>query len=104
MVEYSPLPLGWLDLVTDLHVALQHEFPEVAVTEMSSDRGWLHVRVDDSALDPAERLRLDRLVQIHVTRSLTTCMACGSFHGRDRGERKEITCDTCEAEAADADA
>lgn len=102
MLEYAPLPLGWLDLVTDLHVALQHEFPDVAVTEMSSNRGWLHVRCDDSGLDPANRLRLDRLVQGYVTQSLTTCMACGSAHGRDRGDRKEITCDNCEAESCDA--
>lgn len=102
MIEYAPLPLGWMDLVTDLHIALQREFPGVTVTEMSSDRGWLHIRCADNDLDPAARLRLDRIVQGYVTQSLTTCMACGSFHGRDRGERKEITCDDCEVESCDA--
>ncbi len=98
----DPMPIGWLDLVTDLRLAMMRDFPGVAVTEMSSDRGWLHVRLADGDLDPAERLRVDRLVQIHVTRSLTTCMSCGSFHGRDRGQRREITCDDCEVEACGA--
>ncbi|WP_107675061.1 hypothetical protein [Agrobacterium sp. LAD9] len=98
------LPLGWFDLVTDLRLVLMKHFPNIAVTEMTSDRGWLHVRLADGDLDPAERLRLDRLVQGFVTRSLTTCMSCGSNHGRDRGARKEITCDECEMENADAGA
>jgi hypothetical protein len=102
MIEYAPLPVGWLDLITDLHLALMQHFSEVAVTEMTSDRGWLHVRVDDSGLHPAERLRLDRMVQGYVTQSLTTCMSCGSHHGRDRGDRREITCDSCEKELCDA--
>lgn len=98
------LPLGWFDLVHDLRLALLNSYPGVAVTEMTADRGWLHVRLADGDLDPAERLRLDRLVQGYVTQSLTTCMCCGSHHGRDRGERREITCDDCEEETADADA
>lgn len=96
------LPLGWFDLVTDLRLALMKHFPAIPVTELTSDRGWLHVRFADGDLDPDARLRLDRLVQIYVTRSLTTCMCCGSGYGRDRGERKEITCDVCEEESCDA--
>ncbi|MDX1216274.1 hypothetical protein GOL99_12090 [Sinorhizobium medicae] len=102
MIENAPLPLGWLDLVTDLRLDLMRDFPTVAVVEMTADRGWLHVRLDDSGLNPADRLRLDRAVQGYVTQSLTTCMSCGSYHGRDRGERKEITCDECEKETCDA--
>ena len=104
MIENSPMPLGCFDLVHDLRVALMKHFPHLAVTEMTADRGWLHVRLADGDLDPAERLRLDRLVQGFVTQSLTTCMSCGSYHGRDRGERKEITCDECEMENLNADA
>lgn len=95
------LPIGWFDLVTDLRLALMRDYPTVPVTGMSADRGWLHVRVDDSRLAPLDRLRLDRIVQGFVTRSLSVCMACGSFHGRDRGARRVITCDTCEMEACD---
>ena len=98
----NKLPIGWLDLVTDLRLGLMRDFPNVAVNEMTADRGWLHVRVDDSSLDPTARLRLDRVVQGYVTRSLTTCMSCGSHHGRDRRERSEITCNECEKETADA--
>lgn len=98
------LPLGWLDLVTDLRLAIRKDYPDVTVTEMTADRGWLHVRVDDSGLDPMARHHLDRLVQGYVTQSLTTCMCCGSHHGRDRNERREITCDGCEEEACHADA
>ncbi len=97
------MPIGWFDLVTDLRLALMKDYPDVTVTEMTSDRGWLHVRVDDSGLDPAARLRLDRIVQGYVTQSLTTCMGCGSHHGRDRGERRVITCDSCEKETCNAD-
>lgn len=104
MIENSPMPLGWFDLVHDLRLALLKSYPGVAVTEITSDRGWLHIRLADGDLDPAERLRLDRLVQIYVTRSLTTCMCCGSGYGRDRGERKQITCDECEKEYLNADA
>lgn len=57
-----------------------------------------------TTLDPAARYRLDRMLQGYVTQSLTTCMCCGSHQGRDRGERREITCDTCEKEFCDADA
>lgn len=96
------LPLGWFDLVTDLRLALMRDYPTVPVAEMSADRGWLHVRVDDSSLDPTARLRLDRLVQGFVTQSLSVCMACGSFCGRDRGDRRVITCDECEREMCDA--
>ncbi|MEZ0003248.1 hypothetical protein [Sinorhizobium fredii] len=96
------LPIGWFDLVTDLRLMLMKEYPTVAITEMSAERGWLHVRVEDSGLDPVSRHRLNGLVQGFVTQSLTTCMCCGSHHGRDRGERREITCDTCEEEMCDA--
>ncbi|GEC34027.1 hypothetical protein N181_23200 [Sinorhizobium fredii USDA 205] len=96
MTEHAPMPNGWFDLVTDLRLALMRDYPDVAVTAMTADRGWLHVRVDDSTLDPAARLRLDRILQGFVTQSLTTCMCCGSHNGRDRGERKQITCDICD--------
>ncbi|RVH78104.1 hypothetical protein CN203_11450 [Sinorhizobium meliloti] len=96
MTDTAKLPLGWFDLVTDLRLALMRDYPDIAVTEMTADRGWLHVRVDDSDLEPAARLRLDRVVQGYVTQSLSTCMSCGSHQGRDRGERKVIICDECE--------
>ncbi|NKQ80347.1 hypothetical protein C3Y90_23740 [Rhizobium sp. UPM1134] len=95
------MPLGWFDLVHDLRLDLMRDYPSVTVTEMTSDRGWLHVRVDNSGLDPAARLRLDRMLQGYVTQSLTTCMSCGSARGSDRGERREITCDACEKECCD---
>lgn len=95
-------PIGWFDLVTDLRLDLMRDYPTVTVVEMTSDRGWLHVRVNDSGMDPAARLRLDRLIQGYVTSSLSTCMCCGSHHGRDRGARREITCDECEEESCDA--
>jgi len=94
-------PLGWFDLVHDLRDALGRYHPTVTVTAMTADRGWLHVDVDDSTLGSAERVRLSRLVQGFVTQSLTTCMSCGSAHGRDRGEQRVVTCDECE-EPADA--
>lgn len=100
----DPMPIGWFDLCHNFRLALMKSYPGVAVTEITSDRGWLHVRLADGDLDPAERLRLDRLVQGFVTQSLTTCMSCGSYHGRDRGARKEITCDECEMENLNADA
>lgn len=96
------MPTGWFDLVSDLRLALLKDYPDVTVTEMSAARGWLHVRVEDSGLDPLARYRLDRFLQGYVTQSLTTCMRCGSHHGRDRGERREITCDSCEKECCDA--
>lgn len=96
------LPLGWLDLVTDLRLDLARDYPSVTVTAMTSDRGWLTVDVDDRQLGPAERLRLGRLVQGYVTQSLHTCMCCGSGHGRDRGERRVVTCDDCNMETCDA--
>ncbi len=96
------LPIGWLDLVTELRLKLQSAYPSVTVTEMSADRGWLHVRLDDSSLDPAARLKLDRIVQGYVTKSLSTCMCCGSSCGRDRGDRHVVTCGACEEEKCDA--
>lgn len=96
------LPFGWLDLVTDLRLALRREYPTVIVTAMTADRGWLHVDVDDSKLGSAERVRLSRRIQGFVTQSLTTCMGCGSNHGRDRGEKRVVTCDECNEEPADA--
>ena len=102
MTMNEKLPIGWLDIVTDLRLALMRDFPDVTVSEMTADRGWLHVRYDDSNLDPAARYRLDRMLQGYVTQSLTTCMSCGSHHGRDRGERRKITCDECEKETCNA--
>jgi len=96
------LPLGWLDLVHDLRDALRREYPTVTVTAMTADRGWLHVDVDDSHLDPVASYQLGRVVQGFVTQSLTTCMACGSAHGRDRGERRVVTCNSCEEGTCDA--
>ena len=96
------IPLGWFDLITDLRLALRRDYPTVTVSAMTADRGWLHVDVDDSALGAAERVRLSRLIQGYVTQSLTTCMGCGSAHGRDRGEKRVVTCDECEREPADA--
>jgi hypothetical protein len=103
-VMNEKLPIGWFDLMTDLRLTLQRDCPDVAVTAITSDRGWLHVRYEGTTLDPAARYRLDRMLQGYVTQSLTTCMCCGSHPGRDRGERREITCDTCEMEFCDADA
>lgn len=96
------LPIGWMPLVTDLRLSLMRDYPSVTVSEMTADRGWLHVRYDDSSMDPVARYRLDRMLQGYVTQSLTTCMCCGSHHGRDRGERREITCDECEEECVNA--
>lgn len=96
------LPIGWFDLVTDLRLDLQRDYPTATVVEMTADRGWLYVRVDDSGMDPAARLRMDRFIQGYVTQSLSTCMCCGSHHGRDRGERREIICDECEEVSCDA--
>ena len=92
------IPIGWLDLVHDLRHALARDYPTAAVTDMTADRGWLHVAVDDSMLGHAERLRLGRLVQGFVTQSLSTCMCCGSGHGLDRGDRHVVTCDGCDKE------
>lgn len=97
------LPIGWFDLVHDMRFALHREFPAVAVTEMTADRGWLHVRYSGGDLTADARVHVDRLVQRYVTQSLSTCMSCGSGYGRDRGERREITCDICEEETCNAD-
>lgn len=94
----NSMPIGWFSLEMDLRLAIMRDFSNVTVTEMTADRGWLRVRVDDSGLMPADRSRLHRLVQGYVTQSLTTCMIYGSFDGRDRGDRREITCDVCEEE------
>jgi hypothetical protein len=96
------IPPGWLTLVAALRAAVDADFPDVAVTEITADRGWLHVRVDDSDLTPPQRLRLDRALQGYVTRSLSTCMCCGSHRGHDRRERRMVTCDECETEACNA--
>ncbi len=92
------LPFGWFSLVHDLRFALMRHHPAAVVRSMSADRGWLTVDVDDSSLGPAEQAACGRLVQGYVTQSLSTCMACGSVHGRDRGERRVVTCDGCEEE------
>lgn len=96
------IPRGWLVLVSALHTAIDRDFPGLSVIEISADRGWLHVRTDASGLDPAARLRLERRIQGYVTASLSTCMCCGSVSGRDRGERRRVTCDECEKESCDA--
>lgn len=96
------LPIGWLDLVHDLREALRREYPTVTVIAMTADRGWLSVDVDDSQLGPADRYALGRTIQGFVTQSLSVCMCCGSAHGRDRGERRVVTCDECEKEDCDA--
>ncbi|ASP98409.1 hypothetical protein GOC53_27960 [Sinorhizobium medicae] len=96
------LPGGWSDLVHDLRDALGREYPSVTVTAMTADRGWLHVDVDDSKLGPDARYQLGRRIQGFVTQSLSTCMCCGSNHGRDRGERRVVTCDECNEETCDA--
>jgi len=95
------LPVGWLDLVTDLRLALMNDYPGVTIMEMTADRGWLHVRCDNGGLDLDAQLRLDRMVQGFVTKSLNTCMCCGSGHGRDRSGRR-VVCDACEQECCDA--
>lgn len=97
MTSEQKFPIGWLALVTDLRLTLMREFPGLSVLEMNGDRGWLHVRCDDRDLAPAERIRLDRMIQNSVTRSLATCMSCSCGHGRDREGRREVTCDACEA-------
>jgi hypothetical protein len=96
------MPPGWRALVAGMHIAIQRDFPDVRVTELSSARGWLHVRVADRSLDHGARTRLDRLLQRYVTQSLSTCMCCGSGHGRDRVHRNQVTCDACETECCDA--
>lgn len=98
----SRIPMGWFDLVHDLRLVLQREFPTVTVTDMSSDRGWLQVRCSCGDLNANARVRLDRLVQRYVTQSLSTCMSCGSGYGRDRSARNVVTCDACEKESCDA--
>lgn len=102
MSENALMPIGWFDLVTDLRLALHLEYPTVTVTAMTSDRGWLHIDIDDRQLGPDARYKLGRLIQGFVTQSLTTCMCCGSAYGRDRGEKRIVTCDSCEEETCDA--
>lgn len=98
MTEHR-LPLGWFDLVHDLQLAVHRHHPTATVTAMTADRGWLNVVVDDSTLGPCERYACGRLVQGYVTQSLSTCMSCGSAYGRDRGERRVVTCDGCDEES-----
>jgi len=92
------IPRGWRALVRDLTENVVRDYSAVTDLTMTADRGWLHVRYDDRVLDPAARLRLGRMVQGFVTQSLSTCMSCGSGHGRDRGDRRVVTCDGCETE------
>lgn len=96
----TKLPIGWFDLVHDLRFEIADQFPSTVVSEMTSDRGWLHVRYEDAHLTPVLRQGLDRLIQRFVTQSLSTCMSCGSSQGRDRPERREVTCDECETVSA----
>jgi hypothetical protein len=98
----SHLPFGWFDLVHDLRLALRRDYPTVTVTAMTADRGWLHVDIDDSQLGPGQRYQLGRVVQGFVTQSLTTCMCCGSAYGRDRVDKRVVTCDECNEETCDA--
>lgn len=94
----SPIPRGWHALVRDLTDTVLRDHPGVTDITITADRGWLHVRYDDRVLDPAARLRLGRVVQGYVTQSLSTCMCCGSGHGRDRADRRVVTCDECDKE------
>lgn len=96
------IPLGWFDLAHDLRLALRREYPTVTVTAMTSDRGWLHIDIDDTTLGPDARYKLGRLVQGFVTQSLSTCGGCGSGYGRDRGNGRLVTCDECEETTCDA--
>nr|CAD6612675.1 hypothetical protein RKHAN_02509 [Rhizobium sp. Khangiran2] len=93
------IPKGWHALVRDLTETVFRDYPGVTDMTMTADRGWLHVRYDESRLDPATRLRLGRMVQGFVTQSLSTCMCCGSGHGRDRADRRVVACDSCDKEA-----
>lgn len=101
-MTHDRLPIGWLDLVTDLRLALMREYPTVSIISMTSDRGWLHVDVDDSSIDPGSRLQLGRRIQGYVTQSLHTCGCCGSAYPRDRGHGRVVTCDECETECCNA--
>lgn len=94
-------PIGWIKIATDLRLAIKRDYPTVIVRAMSWERGWLSVEMDDSDLDPVEQAALWRLAQGFVTQSLSTCMSCGSAYGRDRGERRVVTCDSCETETCD---
>lgn len=94
-------PCGWSSIARDLTTVVLRDFP-VEFLEMHAERGWLHVDYDDRGLTPAERYRLERVLQGYVTQSLTICMFCGSYHGRDRAERREVTCDECEKERCNA--
>ncbi|MDR6587390.1 hypothetical protein [Agrobacterium tumefaciens] len=96
------IPFGWFDLVHDLRLTLSRDYPSVTVTAMTSDRGWLHVDIDDNTLDPGQRYTLGRVVQGFVTQSLSTCGGCGSGHARDRGNGRVVTCDECEKETCNA--
>ena len=95
-------PRGWIAIADALRRAIKREHPTAIVRSMSYDRGWLSVELDDSALGPAERYALGRLIQGFVTQSLSTCGRCGSHHGRDRGERRMVTCDECDRKTCDA--
>jgi hypothetical protein len=97
MTYVQKFPIGWRALVTDLRLTLITEFPGLSVLEVNGDRGWLCVRCNDRDLTLAERIRLDRMIQNSVTRSLATCMSCGCGHGRERKGRREVTYDACEA-------
>jgi hypothetical protein len=96
MMITDKIPKGWHRLVAALRTEVERDFPQVEVTELTADRGWLYVRCADIDLTPPQRLRLDRVVQGYVTRSLSTCMRCGSHNGRDRRDRRSVTCDDCE--------
>lgn len=96
------LPIGWITLVHDCRLDIRARYPSASVKSISSDRGWLTVDVDDSALGPSARYALGRLVQGYVTQSLSTCGGCGSGHARDRGNGNVVTCDSCEETTCDA--
>ncbi len=98
MSDPNPIPPGWQPLVDDLILAILRDYEDVIVIDIDASRGWLTVTCDDRLLDPGQRYRLSRMVQGYVTQSLSTCMCCGSGHGRDRGERNVVTCDDCDQE------
>lgn len=101
MTKSNPIPRGWAALVRELTTTVLRDF-DVEFLELHADRGWLHVDVDDTRLGSADRLRLGHLVQGFVTQSLHTCICCGSGHGRDRGDRRVVICDSCERDTCDA--
>ncbi|WP_117191001.1 hypothetical protein [Rhizobium terrae] len=96
------IPSGWSALVADLRSTLRRDYPDVRVNALTADRGWLHVDVDQTSIDPGTAYQLGRRIQGFVTQSLSTCGCCGSAHARDRGNGRIVTCDECEEASYDA--